>query len=127
MRPTLDSHTELVVLTQEGMTLGDVEAVLRDNEFNGFPVVLGRGNMILVGFVSRYQSAEMCSLNTLVFQARSATGHPFSQKDPAVHRDDLSDLLHQSANSPRTTDFLFLDARHSQCRHRCSTQTQENS
>ncbi|PAV89923.1 hypothetical protein WR25_15237 [Diploscapter pachys] len=53
MRPTLDSHTELVVLTQEGMTLGDVEAVLRDNEFNGFPVVLGRGNMILVGFVSR--------------------------------------------------------------------------
>ncbi|XP_075230010.1 chloride channel protein 3 isoform X3 [Lycorma delicatula] len=43
----------LSVLTQESMTVDDVEALLKDTEHNGFPVVVSRESQYLVGFVLR--------------------------------------------------------------------------
>lgn len=52
MRPHA-GEGELSVLTEDGMSLGDVELLLRDTQFNGFPVVTSRNSMYLVGFVTR--------------------------------------------------------------------------
>lgn len=43
----------LSVLTQESMTVDDVEALLKETEHNGFPVVVSRESQYLVGFVLR--------------------------------------------------------------------------
>ncbi|CAJ0958722.1 unnamed protein product, partial [Mesorhabditis belari] len=52
MRPRRD-EPELCVLTQDGMTLGEIEALLRDTDFNGYPVVVSRSSMYLTGFCTR--------------------------------------------------------------------------
>jgi len=41
------------VLTQDSMTVDDVEMLLKDTEHNGFPVVVSRESQYLVGFVLR--------------------------------------------------------------------------
>jgi len=47
-------HNEpLNVLTQDSMTVDDVETLLKDTEHNGFPVVVSRESQYLVGFVLR--------------------------------------------------------------------------
>uniref|UniRef100_A0A183GT10 CBS domain-containing protein n=1 Tax=Heligmosomoides polygyrus TaxID=6339 RepID=A0A183GT10_HELPZ len=38
---------------QDGMTVGDIEQLLRETNFNGFPVVVSTNSMYLVGFVTR--------------------------------------------------------------------------
>uniref|UniRef100_A0A0A9Z384 Chloride channel protein n=1 Tax=Lygus hesperus TaxID=30085 RepID=A0A0A9Z384_LYGHE len=43
----------LSVLTQDSMTVEDVEVLLKDTEHNGFPVVVSRESQYLVGFVLR--------------------------------------------------------------------------
>lgn len=43
----------LSVLTQDSMTVDDVEVLLKDTEHNGFPVVVSRESQYLVGFVLR--------------------------------------------------------------------------
>lgn len=43
----------LSVLTQDSMTVEDVEALLKETEHNGFPVVVSRESQYLVGFVLR--------------------------------------------------------------------------
>ncbi|KAK6627433.1 H(+)/Cl(-) exchange transporter 3 [Polyplax serrata] len=43
----------LTVLTQDSMTVDDVESILRETEHNGFPVVVSRESQYLVGFVLR--------------------------------------------------------------------------
>lgn len=43
----------LSVLTQESMTVDDVEGLLKETEHNGFPVVVSRESQYLVGFVLR--------------------------------------------------------------------------
>lgn len=43
----------LSVLTQDSMTVDDVENVLKETEHNGFPVVISRESQYLVGFVLR--------------------------------------------------------------------------
>ncbi|XP_039286336.1 H(+)/Cl(-) exchange transporter 5 isoform X5 [Nilaparvata lugens] len=43
----------LSVLTQDSMTVDDVQALLKDTEHNGFPVVVSRESQYLVGFVLR--------------------------------------------------------------------------
>ncbi|XP_037118541.1 H(+)/Cl(-) exchange transporter 5-like isoform X1 [Syngnathus acus] len=52
MRPA-KSDPDLVVLTQDGMTLGQVEALVTTTCFSGFPVVVSRQSKRLVGFVLR--------------------------------------------------------------------------
>ncbi|CAO4365061.1 unnamed protein product [Caenorhabditis nigoni] len=44
---------ELSVITESGMTLGDLESLLRQTDFNGFPVVVSQNSMHLVGFITR--------------------------------------------------------------------------
>ncbi|CAB3405309.1 unnamed protein product [Caenorhabditis bovis] len=44
---------ELSVITEHGMTLGDIESLLRQTDFNGYPVVVSQNSMHLVGFVTR--------------------------------------------------------------------------
>ncbi|KAJ1364631.1 hypothetical protein KIN20_024760 [Parelaphostrongylus tenuis] len=46
-------RNELVVISQDGMSVGDVEQLLRENNYNGFPVVVSSNSMYLVGFVTR--------------------------------------------------------------------------
>ena len=41
------------IITQDSMTLDDVEQLLRETDHNGFPVVVSRQSQYLVGFVAR--------------------------------------------------------------------------
>lgn len=41
------------MLTQDSMTVEDVEGLLKETEHNGFPVVVSRESQYLVGFVLR--------------------------------------------------------------------------
>ncbi|CAD6198725.1 unnamed protein product [Caenorhabditis auriculariae] len=50
---SVSNSNELYVITQDGMTLGELEVLLRETDFNGFPVVVSRNSMYLVGFASR--------------------------------------------------------------------------
>ncbi|XP_014242691.1 H(+)/Cl(-) exchange transporter 5 isoform X2 [Cimex lectularius] len=43
----------LSVLTQDSMTIEDIESLLKETEHNGFPVVVSRESQYLVGFVLR--------------------------------------------------------------------------
>lgn len=43
----------LNVLTQDSMTVDDIEALLKETEHNGYPVVVSRESQYLVGFVLR--------------------------------------------------------------------------
>ncbi|XP_014783628.1 H(+)/Cl(-) exchange transporter 5 isoform X2 [Octopus bimaculoides] len=52
MRPRR-SDPPLCVITQDSMTVEEIECVLRETEHNGFPVVVSRESQYLVGFVLR--------------------------------------------------------------------------
>ncbi len=41
------------VITQDTMTVGDIEQLLRETDYNGFPVVVSLDSQFLVGFVTR--------------------------------------------------------------------------
>lgn len=41
------------VITQDSMTVDDLETLLKETEHNGYPVVVSRENQYLVGFVPR--------------------------------------------------------------------------
>jgi chloride channel 3/4/5 len=43
----------LSVITQDSMSVDDVEALLKETEHNGYPVVVSRESQYLVGFVLR--------------------------------------------------------------------------
>jgi len=43
----------LSVITQDSMTVDDVELLLKDTEHNGYPVVVSKESQYLVGFVLR--------------------------------------------------------------------------
>ncbi|KAK4321014.1 hypothetical protein Pmani_008179 [Petrolisthes manimaculis] len=55
------------VLTQDSMSLEDVEQLLRETDHNGFPVVVSRQSQYLVGFVARRD------LNIAINQAKKNT------------------------------------------------------
>lgn len=52
MRPR-PGDEPLRVITQDTMTVGDVEQLLRETDHNGFPVVVSTESQYLVGFVTR--------------------------------------------------------------------------
>uniref|UniRef100_A0A8C4I1C4 Chloride channel protein n=1 Tax=Dicentrarchus labrax TaxID=13489 RepID=A0A8C4I1C4_DICLA len=52
MRPRR-SDPALAVLTQEGMTVGEVETLVESTHYSGFPVVVSQESQRLVGFVLR--------------------------------------------------------------------------
>lgn len=43
----------LSVITQDSMTVDDIEALLKETEHNGYPVVVSKKSQYLVGFVLR--------------------------------------------------------------------------
>lgn len=43
----------LSVITQDSMTVDDIEVLLKETEHNGYPVVVSRESQYLVGFVLR--------------------------------------------------------------------------
>lgn len=43
----------LAVITQDSMTVDDIEVLLKDTEHNGYPVVVSRESQYLVGFILR--------------------------------------------------------------------------
>ncbi|ETN58115.1 chloride channel protein 3 [Anopheles darlingi] len=43
----------LAVITQDSMTVDDIETLLKETEHNGYPVVVSKENQYLVGFVPR--------------------------------------------------------------------------
>jgi len=47
------SEPPLSVLTQEGMTLNEVEKILKNSTFTGYPVVVSQESQYLVGYVLR--------------------------------------------------------------------------
>lgn len=50
---TFRRNDGLAVITQDMMTVDDIEVLLKDTEHNGYPVVVSRENQYLVGFVLR--------------------------------------------------------------------------
>lgn len=52
MRPRR-SDPPLAVLTQDSTTVEDVETLIKDTDYNGFPVVVSRESERLIGFVQR--------------------------------------------------------------------------
>ncbi|XP_050301056.1 H(+)/Cl(-) exchange transporter 5 isoform X2 [Anthonomus grandis grandis] len=46
-------NESLSVITQDSMTVDDIEALLKDTEHNGYPVVVSRDSQYLVGFIPR--------------------------------------------------------------------------
>uniref|UniRef100_A0A0N5ABJ1 Chloride channel protein n=1 Tax=Syphacia muris TaxID=451379 RepID=A0A0N5ABJ1_9BILA len=52
MKPGADGGC-LHVITQDSMTVGDLEILLRETDYNGFPVVVSEDNYSLVGFCTR--------------------------------------------------------------------------
>ncbi|CAO1414250.1 unnamed protein product [Diamesa tonsa] len=46
-------NDSLSVITQDTMTVDDIEVLLKDTEHNGYPVVVSRENQYLVGFILR--------------------------------------------------------------------------
>ncbi|KAK8379882.1 hypothetical protein O3P69_019710 [Scylla paramamosain] len=65
MRP--GKNESFYVITQDSMTLDDVEQLLRETDHNGFPVVVSRQSQYLVGFVARRD------LNIAISQAKKNT------------------------------------------------------
>jgi len=53
MHPKPGTHESLNVITQDTMTVGQVQSLLKSNAHNGFPVVVSRESQYLVGFVLR--------------------------------------------------------------------------
>lgn len=57
MKMTVDfvfrRNETLNVITQDSMTVDDIETLLKETEHNGYPVVVSRENQYLVGFVLR--------------------------------------------------------------------------
>lgn len=52
MRPR-PNETPLSVITQDNMTLDEIEALLKDTDYSGYPVVVSRESQYLVGYVLR--------------------------------------------------------------------------
>lgn len=46
-------NESLAVITQDSMTVDDIEALLKETEHNGYPVVVSHESQYLVGFVLR--------------------------------------------------------------------------
>ncbi|KAK6291762.1 hypothetical protein J4Q44_G00375470 [Coregonus suidteri] len=95
------SEPLLVVLTQEGMSVGEIEGVIADTDYSGFPVVVSQESQRLVGFVLRRdlvisldnarKRQEGVVSASLVFFLEHVTQQPFSGP-PVVKLRGILDL-----------------------------------
>ncbi|KAI1899827.1 hypothetical protein AGOR_G00065770 [Albula goreensis] len=91
MRPRR-GEPPLAVLTQEGTTVEDVEALIKDTDYNGFPVVVSRESERLIGFVQRRdlilaiknarQKQDGVVSNSVVYFTEDAPQLPASNPQP---------------------------------------------
>lgn len=68
------------VITQDSMTVDDIEMLLKETEHNGYPVVVSRENQYLVGFVLRRdlnlaigKLHDFCYVRQMLFNSFSTT------------------------------------------------------
>lgn len=75
----------LQVITQDGMTIDDIEHLLNSTSYNGFPVVVSKESQYLVGFVAR---------TDLIFSLRNAkkTHEEIVGKSQVLFTDQVSPL-----------------------------------
>ncbi|XP_019726965.1 H(+)/Cl(-) exchange transporter 5-like isoform X1 [Hippocampus comes] len=100
MRPR-KSDPALAVLTQDGMTLGQVEALVKSTCFSGFPVVVSQQSKRLVGFVlrrdllvaiddARRRQKGVVSASQVLFRQHAPTQPP--KAPPHLRLRDILDL-----------------------------------
>lgn len=80
MRPRRNDPP-LAFLTQDSTTVEDVEALIKDTDYNGFPVVVSRESERLIGFVQRRdltlaisKSVKLTSRLALLWEPHVETG-----------------------------------------------------
>lgn len=72
MRPRRNDPP-LAVLTQDTTTVEDVEALIKDTDYNGFPVVVSRESERLIGFVQR-RDLTLAISESVSFMSRFVDG-----------------------------------------------------
>ncbi|CAJ0944880.1 unnamed protein product [Ranitomeya imitator] len=75
MRPRR-GEPPLSVLTQDNMTVEDVETLIKDTDYNGFPVVVSRDSERLIGFAQRRELIIAISENFLEKKAHGFITEP---------------------------------------------------
>ncbi|XP_030626935.1 H(+)/Cl(-) exchange transporter 4 isoform X2 [Chanos chanos] len=91
MRPRR-SEPPLAVLTQDSTTVEDVETLIKETDYNGFPVVVSRESERLIGFVQRRdlilaiknarQKQDGVVSNSIVYFTEDAPQQPPSNPQP---------------------------------------------
>ncbi|KAJ8867424.1 hypothetical protein PR048_031225 [Dryococelus australis] len=101
-------HNEsLSVLTQDSMTVDDVETLLKDTEHNGYPVVVSRESQYLVGFVLRRDlnlAMETCNTASTMLQTAPSLQFEGSSTNASANRKDGS--------TPEVYNKISLETRH---------------
>lgn len=110
MRPRRNDPP-LAVLTQDSTTVEDVETLIKDTDYNGFPVVVSRESERLIGFVQRREltlaisktvNAQVCPPG---FDAMSQTPPPScsSTENARQKQDDVvsSSVVYFTEDAPQ--------------------------
>ncbi|KAI3415371.1 hypothetical protein GPALN_004983 [Globodera pallida] len=97
------SSAEMRLIEQHSMTVGELEALLRETNCNGFPVVNDHRQMLVVGFCTRMD------LNAVLKNARKT--QQYVTTNSPVHFSTDVDLVNQSFPSQQ---FLVVDDRQQQ-------------
>ena len=83
MRPRR-SDPPLAVLTQDNMTVDDIENMINETSYNGFPVIMSRESQRLVGFAEGQTSFNLMAAVTI-------------HSDFGVHEDKICHCFHAPA------------------------------
>lgn len=83
MRPRR-TDPPLAVLTQDSTTVEDVETLIKDTDYNGFPVVVSRESERLIGFVQRRDLT--LAISKCCSAAAQSRGEPAQRKCCALQR-----------------------------------------
>lgn len=83
MRPRRNDPP-LAVLTQDTTTVEDVETLIKDTDYNGFPVVVSRESERLIGFVQRRDLTLAISKFTFVCETSRLVSYKFQPSSPSL-------------------------------------------
>ncbi|KAI1718411.1 voltage gated chloride channel domain-containing protein [Ditylenchus destructor] len=91
MRPGTD-NSAMKLIHQDQMTVGELESLLRETNYNGFPVVLNEHDLFVVGFCTRRD------LQTALKSARKT--HPYVTTNSKVYFSSNLPEFEPSATTP---------------------------